>query len=95
MENGTGLLALYPPIAESDFLAAAPDRLPCIIQNGLEDTILVNGVLFENPMAGIEGVTSVEIANICNYIRETWYPQEPALSASEVEKIIDECNEKD
>jgi mono/diheme cytochrome c family protein len=72
MADGTGLAGNIPPLAGADYLRDQQDKIPCIIRYGLEVPIVVNGVTYENPMAGIPELNDVEIANVINYINQAW-----------------------
>ncbi len=91
MDDGGGLMALYPPISDSDYLRAHYTEFACIVRHGIQDSIRVNDVLFTTPMEGIARINEVEIANIFNYIRSTWYPQLPLLSELEVKSQLENC----
>ena len=45
MKDGSGLAALIPPIAQSDYYVLNQDKIACIIINGLQDTIVVNNAV--------------------------------------------------
>ena len=70
--EGEGLGKVYPPIKNSDYLKTHFSDLPCIIRNGMNKKILVNGKEYSYEMYGIKGVGDYEIAAICNYIAFKW-----------------------
>ena len=72
MEDGTGLKGVIPPLAGSDFLKNNQLEVGCIIRYGQEGEIVVNGKTYNQPMAGIHYLTDTEIANIINYINNSW-----------------------
>jgi mono/diheme cytochrome c family protein len=72
MEDGTGLKGLIPPLAGSDYLKNNQLEVGCIIRHGMEGEVVVNGKIYNQPMAGIPYVTDTEIANIINYINNAW-----------------------
>ena len=82
---------LYPPLADADYLVQNMELLPCIIRNGLTDTIKVNGIEFDQPMEGNKALTHAEIANICNYIVYRWHDQAVMFSESKVSIILNAC----
>lgn len=90
MDNGQGLKGLYPPIANSDYFQKNKDNVPCIIRHGLHDTILVNGIRFDTPMAAIPQLKDPEIANIINYIEHTWGNGE-YITIKEVQEALKKC----
>lgn len=91
MSEGEGMAQLYPPLAEADYLDRHAENLPCIIRFGLTDTIIVNGVAFDQPMEGNKALTHAEIANICNYIMHRWHAEELLFSESNVSLILTSC----
>ncbi len=93
MEDGNGLRGLYPPLAQSDYLYQHHADLPCIITKGLQQPIVVNGKTYELPMAPIEGLSSVQIANIINYISHAWGNDAGYTKIQEVEKALTNCGQ--
>ena len=91
MMDGLGMAALYPPLAQADYLRQNLSNLPCIIKHGLGDTINVNGVIYDFPMKGMKTLTNTEIANICNYIIHRWYPAHPITNEQKVRKSLKSC----
>lgn len=91
MADGTGLEALYPPLAGADMLESVGIGAACIIKNGLQGKILVNGVEFETGMAPITGLSSVEITNILNYIHNAWGNERDYIQLNEVEATLKAC----
>ncbi len=91
MSDGTGLEALYPPLAGADMLQSVGVGAACIIKNGLQGKIIVNGVEFETGMAPIEGLSNVEITNILNYIHNAWGNKREFIQLNEVEAVLESC----
>ncbi len=94
MSDGSGMAQLYPPVAGADYLENHLEHLPCMIVKGLRDTIVVNGITFQQPMDGIKGLTAAEIANISNYISFRWYGQARTFSESSVTKQLATCTNR-
>ena len=72
--DGKGFKDLYPPLYQSDYFSADPYATVCIITNGMEGEILVNGKKYDQPMQAIEKLSAVQITNILNYISDSWNP---------------------
>lgn len=89
--NGQGLAQLYPPLAKSDYLMADLPRAACIIKNGLQSEILVNGVKF-NQMMPPNNLTPIEIAEILTYITNSWGNNAGISATSEVTKWLEACH---
>jgi len=91
MVDGTGLEALYPPLAGADMLEVVGVGAACIIKNGLQGEIVVNGIEFETGMAPIVGLSNVEITNILNYIHNAWGNKRKFIQLNEVEETLKAC----
>ncbi len=91
MDQGEGLKKLIPPLAEADYLAQT-EKLACIIRNGMEGEVIVNGVSYNQPMPSNETLSEIEITNLINYIRNEWGNKHPYLSPQEVKKHLEECD---
>lgn len=89
--GGEGLAKLYPPLKDSDYWRDNMDDIPCIIRNGLKDTIRVNGIEYSTPMAGIPSLTEYEISNIINYINYAWYDSSHKIKFKDVLENLDDC----
>jgi mono/diheme cytochrome c family protein len=72
MEDGSGLGGNIPPLANADFLRERQAEIACIIRYGIAGPIIVNGIAYENPMAGIPELSDTEITNVINYINQAW-----------------------
>lgn len=93
MEDGKGLGQLVPPIYQSDYYKANLEKVPCIIMGGLSDTIVVNGIEFDTPMAAISNLNMVELTNILNYMNARWFPELDYVTIQEVERQLSACTE--
>ena len=92
MEDGSGLAALIPPIAASDYYLINQDKIACIIINGQEDSITVNGVRYGQKMEGIN-LTPIQITNIINYMNQSWGNNIPVKSIDQVTRELEACNQ--
>jgi mono/diheme cytochrome c family protein len=91
MEEGQGLMGLYPPLAKSDYLAAHHDELACIIRHGLQDTIVVNGTTYDIPMLPITSLNEVQITNVINYISHAWGNDAGYTRIPDVKETLSSC----
>jgi len=69
--DGKGMSNLYPPLAGSE-KSSDKSSVACIIRNGMEGTILVNGKEFNRPMPANAKLTEIEIAEIVSYVSMKW-----------------------
>lgn len=73
--NGTGAPNLAPPLAGSDWVAGAPERLVRVVFHGLYGPVQVNGQTWNlaMPGLGIAGALDDEkIAAVLSYVRRAW-----------------------
>ena len=70
LPNGTGEAGLIPPLASADFLQDIQATVHSI-KYGLNGPITVNGVKYNGSMAPM-GLENDEIADITNYILNSW-----------------------
>ena len=70
LPDGTGEAGLIPPLASADFLQDIQATVHSI-KYGLHGPITVNGVQYNNTMAPM-GLENDEIADITNYILNSW-----------------------
>lgn len=71
MANGEGLAKVFPPLANSDYLKN--NRIESIkgLKYGMSGEITVNGVKYNSVMAA-QGLSNKEIADVMNYITNSW-----------------------
>ncbi len=90
-KNGTGLGTLYPPVNKSDFMDTHFEEVVCLIKNGKEGKLIVNGKGYNKPMKGITNLTELEIAEIATYIYNTWDRKRGIVEVLEVNSVLLEC----
>jgi mono/diheme cytochrome c family protein len=95
MDDGKGLSGIIPPLDSADYIARDPVQMACIINNGLTDSIYVNGVRYSEPMAAITGLSEFQMANIINYINHAWGNNYGYVSVQEIRKRLSECTPPD
>lgn len=91
-KEGTGLAQLYPPLAKSDYLMEDQARAACIIQNGLQGEIIVNGVSYNQVMIANASLTPLEIAEILTYVSNSWGNEAGLLGVNDVQKWLNKCD---
>lgn len=92
--DGSGLRQLYPPLAQSDFLVKHREEMPCIIRNGMNGEIEVNGVMYHQLMKPYPDMEDGDITNIINYIYNSWGNPGGFISPDEVKQSLDSCKSK-
>lgn len=92
MERGQGLARLIPPLANADYLKSlSVSELTCLIRFGQNDTITVNGVIYDRPMPANELITEVELTALVNYLRLEWGNATLKLSHPAVMSALESC----
>ena len=90
--SGEGLRNLYPPLAKADFVEEHPEKIACIIRNGMEGEVVVNGKTYNQPMPGNQQLSADQIANIINYIRRNWGNEAPYTTPQKVQEQLRQEN---
>jgi mono/diheme cytochrome c family protein len=91
MDDGSGLEGNIPPLAKADWLKENQDQLACLIRYGVENEMIVNGVTYNNPMAGIPALSAFEITNVINYINHAWGNNYGLAKYEEVNNALENC----
>ncbi len=92
-EDGQAVKGLIPPLAGSDYFKDNPALIACIMEHGLEGEIVVNGKKYNSPMAPIEDLSSSEMANIINFIINSWGNEGGFVSIKDVKSALESCKE--
>ena len=72
MENGKGVAGVNPPVAKADYLKRPSKTLINVILKGQSGNVVVNGKKYNVPMPAQEYLTDVQIADVLNYIKNSW-----------------------
>jgi len=86
MENGEGIPGVFPPMANNPNIKNK-ESLVKVTLNGQSGTIIVNGVEYNGEMAPVP-MTDVEVADVLNYIRNSWGERSSAILPSEVQPLL-------
>ena len=92
-DQGQGLARLIPPIAGADYLADHRAELPCIVRNGQNEVIVVNGIGYHNVMPGHKELSPAQLTNLLNYIESHWGNESKPRTIREVEEQLAACKE--
>lgn len=71
MPNGQGVPKVFPPLAQSDYLINFKEESIKAVKYGQSGELTVNGILYNNVMAPL-GLENDEIADVMNYINNSW-----------------------
>lgn len=87
MANGKGDGKNFPPLDGSDWLIKKPNESIHAVKFGQTGEIFVNGKKFNNVMPPM-GLSNQEVADVMNYIRNSWSNKNPKMiSLQQVESI--------
>ncbi len=90
-KNGAPEVNIYPPLKGSDFLVNNQDKIACIIRNGLEEPLIVNGKKYGIQMPGFSALTAQEISQIIVYINNAWGNNYGISTVDKVKKELEGC----
>jgi nitrite reductase (NO-forming) len=82
MENGNGLEGAFPSLVKTGNLVDK-NRLVKIVTIGMRGPIVVKGAKYNAEMAGFD-LSDKEVAEVLNYIRNSWGNKAPLIQTSEV-----------
>ena len=92
-EDGSGLRQLYPPLRNSDYFKNKTEKILCVIKNGHQGGITVNGILFEQEMPDNPSLTNLDIAAISTYVLSTYGEKAKLISQEDIKDISGKCND--
>ena len=76
--NGEGVVNAFPPLAKSDYLRNNRKESIKAIKFGQTGEIIVNGEKYNNAMAPL-GLYDKEVADVMNYITNSWGNENDAM----------------
>ena len=88
-KNGEGLKLLIPPLTDPTWVNN--DSIICIIRNGLEGNIQVNGKSYNSRMTGNAQIEPDEISDLVSYIRHSFTHQPGRLTIQQVGEQVLKC----
>jgi len=87
LDKGEGVPYTFPPLAASDYVMENREGSIKAIKYGLQGEITVNGVTYNSAMAAM-GLEDEEVADVMNYISNSWGNSSKAIvTIEEVAKI--------
>ncbi|MCG8309465.1 MAG: cytochrome c [Cytophagales bacterium] len=89
--DGRGLARLYPPLKGSDYLLPNVADVICGMRYGQKGEITVNGIVFNQEMPGIPGITDLEIAEIATYVYTVFADTARIFTLNEIRQIMNTC----
>lgn len=90
--NGEGLGELAPPLTDSIFLIKNKSKLACIVKNGANEQMLINGKTYEGKMPDFSNLHDIDIAQLIVYITNSYGNKQGMYTYQQVAKDLQECN---
>ena len=92
-DDGTGLVRLYPPLKNSDYLKNNFVESLCGIKYGQDHAITVNGVGFHQPMPANPRLTDFEIAEISTFVYNEFADSVVIITMNHVRDAMKKCTQ--
>lgn len=89
LDTGKGVSGVFPPLVESDYLMNNIDLSIRGVKYGLSGPIVVNGEEYDGVMQN-QGLDNEEIADVMNYILNSWGNKSTDMITEERVAIITE-----
>ncbi|MDO9373216.1 MAG: cytochrome c [Ferruginibacter sp.] len=83
MPQGEGVEGAFPPLAKTVYLKNQKRAID-IILHGQEGEIVVNGKTYNVPMAAMNHLTDQQVADVLNYVSNTWGNKNPMIKPVQV-----------
>ena len=85
--SGQGLPGVFPPLAESEWVKAAPEVPIKILLMGLGGSVTVKGQAFNGQMPSFKQLSDAEIAAVLTHVRASWNNGGVAVKADAVKEV--------
>lgn len=86
MQEGEGVEKTFPPLAKSDYLLENREESIRGIKFGQSGELIVNGITYNSVMAPM-GLEDEEIADVMNFILNSWGNSDDIVTNEEVSAI--------
>ena len=90
-DNGEGVVRVFPPLANSDYMKNNFNNIACIIKYGMRDSVYVNGVDYNGIMPNVPGITALEISYINTFIYTKFLGIDTLFTEKDVELSLKSC----
>jgi mono/diheme cytochrome c family protein len=91
-EKGIGLGDLYPPLTDSLFLKSTKAQLACIIKNGSNISMVINGKNYDSKMPSFPKMADIDLAQVIVYITNDFGNNQGMYSYEQVASDLTQCN---
>ena len=85
--TGMGLPPVFPPLAGSEWVSKDASIAVRNIINGMQGPVTVKGMTYNSMMPPVAGLSDKDIADVVNYVNNTWGNAGPSVTEAEVAAI--------
>ena len=89
--SGEGLGQLAPPLTDTVFLLQNKSQLACIIKNGSNQPIVINGQNYHGKMPSFETLADIDIAKVIVYITNSFGNKQGMYTYEQVAQDLSTC----
>jgi len=89
LPNGEGVAKVFPPLAKSNYLMTKREASIRAVKYGIQGEIVVNDVEYKGVMSNL-GLYEDEVADVMNYITNSWGNKNPKMITEEEVKNVQE-----
>lgn len=90
-EDGSGLARLIPPLKDADFISRFPQRLPCVVRNGMDEQVEVNSNMYQLKMPANAKLSDKEIYYITSYVLFKFAGDKQLIPQDSVAAYLESC----
>jgi cytochrome c551 len=88
--DGKGIARIVPPFLNADYILQNRNLLPQIIRHGMQQRILVNGIIYQQKMPNNNKLTDAEITALVNFVEFRFAKSTQLLSADSVKLLLNQ-----
>ena len=85
--DGKGMRGSVPPLANSDYLMKDTNKGILAVLKGVSGRVKVNGTNYYGTMVGLGKLSNKQIADVMNYIRNSWGNKGKIVKPDDVAKL--------
>ena len=90
-EKGEGLGELAPPLTDTLFLRDHKTKLACLIKNGSNKEMIINGKKYEGKMPNFPNLISIDVAQVLVYVTNSFGNKQGMYTYEQVAKDLSAC----
>ena len=87
--DGSGVPGLNPPLIKTKWVLGDKKQLITILLKGMDEPIEVNGEEYSNVMASHAFLKDQEVADVLNYVRNSFGNKASAVTSADVKSVRD------